>query len=241
MSESLVLLIILAVFGGLCWRMWHKYKILRRQRAELEALAGEKGWRHDRSREGRRTVTSIASGDGRWSLRLVSGYSTGGGSTAGGRSHSRSRRVPGFSELHLHAPTWRGTAIFLQPQSDWVERWTGGSGVMRFLQNTAVKATLITQVPAGVLDDMSRLSAFEAPAGIELSILATDDPRDLDLKAIHDMIHGFSAQHQRGLSPSSVTLGSEGLRIRLSDQLREVEDIASFIDAGEGLAERLKA
>ena len=233
LGSFLAFLIFGAFFGGVGLLIWRQSKIGRRRGAEFEARADREGWRVEDGREGRQKVTSVTASDGSWVLRLGSGYSYG---VSGSHRHS----VPGFTELRIHAPTWHEAAIFTRPLPGWVRRVTGYSSVTGFVQNAAVKAVVGKMAPAGVMDEASRMRPFEAPPGVELGIMATDDPRDLDLKAIHDLIHGFRAQHQRGMAPNSVTLGPEGLRIRLMDALNDDDDMVAFIDAGLALAERLK-
>jgi len=217
-------------FGGI---IWFGRKQEQQRIARLEALAANRGWQLELGRDGRRKTATFTAPDRAWVLRLASGYSTGG-------SRSR-RRHPGSTEMTLAAPTWPGQAIFIQRMPGGLEGLVGntGGGLAGFLQNSVVKTFLRRVVPPEILDSLPNLTSFEAPPGVELTILATDDPRHLDLPSIHAFVHGWRPVHRRDLPPPMVSLGRDGLRIRLGDELTEAEDIDALIGAGRTLAQGL--
>lgn len=232
--EDLFPLLIIGFFvvtiGGIIWlgRKQEQQRVAR-----LEALAANRGWHLELGRDGRRKTATLTAPDGRWVLRLASGYSTGG-------SRSR-RRQPGSTDMTLSKPSWPGQAIFIQRMPGGLEGMVGntGGGLAGFLQNSVVKTFLRRVVPSDILDSLPNLTTFEAPAGVELTILATDNPRDLDLPAIHAMVHGWRPVHRRDLPPPMVSLGRDGLRLRLGDELTEAEDIDALISAAETLSQTL--
>jgi hypothetical protein len=83
------------------------------------------------------------------------------------------------------------------------------------------------------------LQPFDAPPGIELSILATEDPRDGNLRAIHDVIHGWKPRHSRDRGAPAVTIGPDGTLLRLPACLEVPDDIADFVETGRRLARDL--
>lgn len=223
-------LLFVAVFA---WIILAQRKADQRRAAALGALAEQQGWRVARSTEGRRRVIDVAPEAGGWRLRLASGYSTG--------SSKARTSVPGFTAFVSEVSAWPGgRAVFSQRLPGGIDRMLGGAGMVGFLQNAAVRALLGRVVDPDTLRDLDRLQPFEAPAGIELSILSTEDPREGNLGAIHEAIHGWQPRHHRDRSPPAVTIGPEGTSLRLPFELREPDDIAAFVERGRALAGALE-
>lgn len=221
------------VAGGFAWLIWRGAQTAKRQKADLAALAQRNGWQVAEGREGRRTVTTVTGPDGAWTLRLLPSYSTGSKSTR--RSH------PGSSEFRAAEPVWDGgRAVFAPRLPGAVERLQGGVGLTGFLQSAAMRTLLSRIVPPEVLDDLPNLRQWDAPAGVELTILATEDPRGADLPRIHDAIHGWTPVHARDRAPPAVMIGAEGFRMRLPACLHEAEDIAAFAERAQALAQALR-
>jgi len=233
--ESVLAILFFALFfGGFGWFIWHQLRNDRRRRAELDARAASQGWTLTRDTEGRRSITTVVDPGATWRLRLASGYST-------GSSGSKSRgSVSGYSEFLMPLAVWpRGAAVFSQRMPGGMDRVVAGAPLVGLLQTRVVKGMLSRIVPPELLENVAQLSSFEAPPGIELSILGTEDPRGLDLRALHAAIQEWQPRIQRRVGAPAVILGPEGLRYRLPDQLHEAEDIASFIAQGQELAQRL--
>lgn len=224
----------LVFVGVFAWIIIAQKRADQRRAAALQALAEQQGWRIARSVEGRRRVIEVAPEGSGWSLKLASGFST-------GSSRNRSNSVPGYTAFVADTPAWPdGRAIFSQRLPGGVDRMLGSAaGLTGFLQNAAVKTLLGRLVDAESLRDLDRLRPFEAPAGIELSILATEDPRGGNLRAIHDVVQGWQPRHARDRSPPAVNIGPEGTTLRLPFELREADDIAAFAEAGRKLAAAL--
>lgn len=232
MDTLIAALSVLLFLGILAWVVVAQKRAERRRADALEALARQRGWRVTRGAEGRRRVIEVVPAGGGWTLKLASGYAT-------GSSKARSS-VPGYTVLVADAPAWPGgRAVFSQKLPGGVDMMLGGTGLAGFFQNAAVKALLGRVIDPDTLRDLDRLQPFEAPPGIELSILATEDPRGGNLRAIHEAVHGWRPLHHRDRSPPTLTIGPEGTRLRLPFALREGEDIARFVDLGTGLAAAL--
>lgn len=233
MDIAITTAIFLLFLGIFAWIIIAQRKADQRRAAALQALAEQQGWRIARSAEGRRRVVEIAPEGGGWSLKLASGYSTG--------SSKARTSVPGYSAFVSDTPAWAdGRAIFSQKLPGGIERMLGSAaGLTGFLQNAAVKALLGRVVDTESLRDLDRLRPYEAPTGIELSILATEDPRGGNLRAIHDVVQGWQPRHARDRSPPSVNIGPEGTTLRLPFELREADDVAAFVEAGRKLATAL--
>jgi len=232
--EFLVPVLFFTLFIGVfVWLIVTQSRQQKARDAALDAMAHQQGWTVERRTEGRRKVTvlSPASGDG-WVLRLGLPFRSGG---------SKSRNsIPGFSEFRADLPNWPdGEAIFSQRMPGGLDRMVGGSGLAGILQNAAVKAVLNHAVGSDVLSNIGQLTPYEAPPGIELSILASEDPRDGNLRAIHDVVHGWKPRHSRDRSPPAVVINAKGTTLRLGTALDEADDIAAFIETGRGLARNL--
>jgi hypothetical protein len=233
MDLAITTAIFLLFLGVFAWIIIAQKRADQRRAAALEALAAQQGWRITRSAEGRRRVIEVAPLSGGWRLKLASGYST-------GAAKARTS-VPGYSAFVAEVPAWQdGRAVFSQKLPGGIDLLLGSAGGLTgFFQNAAVKALLARVIDADTLRDLDQLRPFQAPAGIELSILATEDPREGNLRAIHEGVHGWQPRHARDRSPPSVTIGPEGTTLRLSLELREADDIAAFVTHGQALATAL--
>jgi hypothetical protein len=221
--------LLLGVFG---WLMVSQSRQQKAREAALHAIADQQGWNVERRTEGHRKVTVLSPRGGGWVLRLGSPIRTGG-------SKSRTS-IAGFSEFRADLPNWPdGQAIFSPQMPGRLELKVGAPGLASILQNAAVKAVLNHVVGSDVLADIGRLSPFEAPPGIALSILASEDPRARNLRAIHEVVHGWKPHHHHDRSPPAVILGPRGTTLRLSTSLYEADDIVAFIETGRGLAREL--
>lgn len=235
MADILVPLIFLGFFAGFGWLVYHGWRTGRRRRAELAAKAGEAGWRVDRQPSGRVTQTEIRPAEGDWVLRLRPSYS---------RKSGKSRTTsPGMAELTFADPAWPdGMAVFAQKQGGRaaarMEQVMGGLGSL--LENSMTRVMLSRLIGAEMAEFAGRLRPFEPPPGIELMILATEDPRGGDLGAIHRAIHGWRPVRGRDQGPPSVTIGPQGTRLRLNYALYEVADFEAFIATGQTLAAALR-
>ena len=233
MDIALGLLFFALFIGTFGWFIWRGAQIGKRRKAALAALVAARGWRMEAGREGRRQVTTLGPPDGAWTLRLRAATSSGSGNTR--------TRNPGSTEFRAAQPAWDGgRAIFTQRLPGGVERMQGGAGLVGLLQVKALRTLMARLVPPEVLDDLPNLQAFDAPPGVELTILATEDPRGADLAAIHTAIHGWRPAHGRDPGPAAVMIGREGFGMRLPDILHEAEDIAAFADRAQALAQALR-
>jgi hypothetical protein len=219
--------------GVFAWLMITQGRKQKARDAAVDQLASQQGWQVERRPEGRRRVTTITPNAGGWTLRLAPPTST-------GNSKSRTS-IPGFSEFRADLPNWPGgRAIFSPKLPGGMERLVGsGSGLVGFLQATAVKTVLRQMVGSDSLAEIGQLQPFDPPPGIELSILSTEDPRDGNLRAIHDVIHGWKPRHRRDRSPPAVTIGPEGTLLRLPACLDLPDDIADLVETGCRLARDL--
>jgi len=234
MDTVLAIVFFAAAFGGMGWLIISQTRKQKMRQAAVDEMAAQKGWTVERRAEGRRRITILTPGSGDWTLRMSPPISTGG-------SKSRTS-IPGYSEFRSNLPNWPGgRAVFSQRMPGGMDRLMAGTGLLGMVQNVAVKAMLKHLVGVEATSDLERLQPFEAPPGIELSILASEDPRDGNLKAIHDVIHGWKSRHARDRSPPAVTIGPEGMTLRMVTYLDEVEDIVAFIDTGQKLAGDLGA
>lgn len=233
LSQILVVTSFFLVMGGLVWLVRRDIQTKRRRRAALEALAAAKGWRLETGRDGRRKLVTLSDPADGWALFLAGGYRHGKGNSRG--------RTPGYTEMRLPARLWpRGTAIFAPPGPlNSFQAIAGGSGLAGLLNNSLAGAMLRDVVPPDAAEDVAGLVRFEAPAGIDLIILATEDPRGLDLTAIRDAVQGWRAQGQNGAGQPTVTLLPDAVVYRLPEILREAEDVESFAAQGADLARRL--
>lgn len=224
----------IAVFGGIVW--W-AVRHERRQRAAIEALAAAEGWTIGYGREGAQPVATISPADGTWSLRLGRPFRRGSGKS--------SPAHPGSTELTVFEPAWPdGRVIFTQRFPGGFDRLMGGSalaGLASLLQNAALARILDGVVPAAVAADLPRMKPFDPPPGVELAILATEDPRGGDLAAVHAAVHGWTPVRSRDRSPPSLAIGPEGTVVRLAHCLTAAEDIALFVRHGLAVAVRLAA
>lgn len=218
--------------GGFAWLIIAQNRAQKRRAAALDALAAQQRWRLARRTEGRRRVVEIAPEGGGWSLKLASGYSTGSSKARGS--------VPGFTAFVSDTPAWPdGRGVFSQRLPGGIDRMLGGAGMVGFFQNAALRTLLGRLIDPDTLRELDRLQPFEAPQGIELSILATEDPRGGNLRAIHEAVHGWQPRHARDRSPPAVNIGPEGTTLRLPFELREPDDIAAFVEQGRALAAAL--
>ena len=227
-------LLFMAAFAGVFgWLIVRSRRELKRQRADLEALATREGWTLETQAEGRRKVTLVRPQAGGWMLKLATGYSS-------GSSKSRTT-VPGYSEFRADVPAWAdGVAIFSQKLPLGFDQLRGGSGMVGFFQNAAFKALMGRILDPDTLREVERLEPFDPPPGIELSILATEDPRGGNLRAIHDAIQGWAPKRSRARDLPAVHIDRAGTTLRLPTQLAETEDIAAFLAHGQQLAEALR-
>jgi len=236
MQDQVGILFVVIFFGAIGWFVWSQLKKERRRKAELDALCAKRGWQIARRNEGRQRVTEIAPADQSWRLRIGAPYRRGSG--------KNSPTVPGYTQFHQPEPAWTaGRAVVSQRMPGGMDRLVGagGSGLVGFLQNSAVKAVLGPLIGPDFATDLADLRPVEAPPGIELTILATATPQDLDYHALHEAIHGWTPVHSRERTPPAVTLGPEGFAMRLSHTLAEADDIALFADHAAALAHRLAA
>jgi len=234
METVFAIIFFVLFFGGMGWFIWRQIRNDRRRRAELEALAQVRGWTLDRSQEGRQQIVSISPPGGDWWLKLAYPYSRNSGKTKS--------RIPGHTEFRAKAPAWPdGRVVFVSKMPGGFGQLAGGvtRGFVGLMQNSIVRGMLSKVVPPEILDDLDRLQPFEPPPGIELTILATEDPRGGDLQAVHEAVQGWRPIRNRDGSPPMVSIGPEGTSMRLSSCLSEAEDIAHFVDHATALAERL--
>lgn len=208
----------------------------RRRRAELDAKAAEAGWSITREAAGRVTETLIRPQGGGWVLRLR---------PASSHKSGKSRtQTPGLAEITVADPVWPdGMAIFAQKagpsaMGGALAKAMGGLGG---LMETGFVRSMVSRVLGEDFATFgARLQPFEPPAGIELMILATEDPRGADLDAIHRAVQGWKPVKARDQGPPTLIIGPQGTRLRLSYCLHEVEDIAAFADTGLALAAALR-
>lgn len=232
MDAVLPAVFFVVVFAGAAWIVITHLRKQAARAAALDTLAAGQGWQVERKTEGRRHVTTLTPAQGGWVLRVAPPRSTG--------SSKNRNSIPGFTEFRADTPNWPGgRAIFSQRLPGGVSNLLGGAGLAGVLQGAAVKAMLNRLVGSEVMAEIGRLQPFDPPPGIELSILASDDPRDGNLRAIHDLIHGWKPRKTRDRTPPGVIIGPEGMTVRLPTELQEPGDIAAFADMGQRLARDL--
>lgn len=233
MDPVVPILFIAALAGVVGWLILGGQRDDRRRRADLEALAAREGWMLETRSEGRRKVTEVRPRSGGWVLKLASGHSSGGGKA---RSW-----VPGHAEFRAEDPAWHdGVAIFTPKMPLGFDQLRGGSGMVGFFRNAAFKTLMARILDPETQREAERLHPFEPPAGIELSILATADPREGNLRAIHDAVQGWAPKVGRARELPAVRIGPAGTTLRLPAPLVEAEDIAAFVAHGQRLAAALR-
>lgn len=235
MADILVPLFFLSFFVFFGWLIWNGWKTGQRRKAELAARAAEAGWLVERIPAGRVTATEIRPRTGGWVLRLRPAYS---------RKSGNSRASdPGTTELSFDTPAWPdGLAVFSQKRhgggtGGQIAQMMGGLG--NLLETSMARALLARLIGPELAELGPRLQSYDPPAGIELAILATEDPRGADLGAIHRAIHGWKPVRARDQGPPSLTIGPGGTRLRLNYALYEVADFDRFIEIGQTLAAAL--
>lgn len=232
--DYLVAILFLAVFLGVfAWIIVTQSRAQKARDAAIDALAAARGWRVTRRVEGRRKVAELAPEAGGWALKLASGYGSGSGSNRAS--------IPGFIEFRAREPAWPGgRAVFAQRLPAAFEGRIGGTGLVGFFQNAAVKTMLSRVIDPAVLDDLHRLKPFDPPPGIELTILASEDPRAFNLRAIHEVVNGWRPKMRRDRGAPAVSIGPEGTSLRLPGELTAAEDVGAFADLGLRLAQALR-
>lgn len=232
--EFIVPILFMAAFLGIfAWVIVTQRRAQKARDAAIDALAVQRGWRVARRVEGRRRVVELAPEGGGWSLKLASGYSTG--------SQKTRSSAPGFAEFRAEDPAWPGgRAVFGQRLPAAFEGRMGGTGLVGFFQNAAVRTMLSKVIDPAIVADLGRLKPFDPPPGIELMILASEDPRQGNLRAIHDAVHGWRPRVGRDRGAPAVTIGPEGTSLRLPGELLAPEDVASFAEMGQRLVEALR-
>jgi hypothetical protein len=232
--EFLVPILFMAVFVGIfAWIIVTQTRAQKARDAAIDALAADRGWRVTRRVEGRRKVAEIAPEGGGWVLKLASGYAS-----SSGRNRSS---APGFAEFRALEPAWPGgRAVFAQRLPAAFEGRIGGTGLVGFFQNAAVKTMLSRVIDPAIVADLGRLKPFDPPPGIELMILATEDPREGNLRAIHEAVNGWRPRVGRDQGAPAVTIGPEGTSLRLPGELTSAEDVGAFADLGLRLAQALR-
>jgi hypothetical protein len=229
--DWVVLLIFVAFFGAFGWLIWSSVKATRRRQAEVDAMVQAEGWTASRNQEGRQPVVRIEPPMGDWSLRVGYPFRRSSGKTSSSN--------PGSTEFRAKTPNWPGgRVVFMQRMPGGMGFPAGGlgSGVAGFLQNSLVKAFLSKVVPAEILADLDRLKPWDAPPGIELMILATEDPREGNLAAVHEVVNRWRPVRSRDGGAPSVSIGPEGITVRLGTCLPEAEDMKSFVEMARRLA-----
>ncbi len=219
--------------GMFGWIIVSQTRAQRARDAELDALAAARGWTVTRGTEGRRRIAEIAPQGREWRLKLASGYATGG---------QRNRQSsPGYAEFRAAEPAWPGgRAVFAQRLPSAMLGRMGGAGLVGFFQNAALRTLLGKLVDPDTLRDLDRLKPFDPPPGIELMILATEDPRGGNLRAIHEAVHGWRPVVARDRGAPAVMIGAEGTAIRVPTELRAVPDIEALVALGERLSGALR-
>ena len=232
--DYLVPILFMAGFVGLfAWLIISQTRAQKARDAAIDALAAQRGWRVARRVEGRRRVVEIVPEGGGWALKLASGYTTG--------SQKTRSSAPGFAEFRAEDPAWPGgRAVFGQRLPMAFEGRMGGTGLVGFFQNAAVRTMLSKVIDPAIVDDLGRLKPFDPPPGIELMILASEDPRQGNLRAIHEAVNGWRPRVGRDRGAPAVTIGPEGTSLRLPGELLAAEDVASFADMGVRLVTDLR-
>jgi hypothetical protein len=231
--DIIVPVLFLAGFVGIfAWIIVTQTRAQRARDAALDALAATRGWRLSRGIEGRRRVATIVPEAGGWRLRLATGHA---------RGQRGSGSVPGFAEFRAEEPAWPGgRAVFAQPLPGAFDGRMGAAGLVGFLQSAALRTVLARVVEPETLADLPRLQSFDPPQGIALMILSTEDPREGNLQAIHDAVHGWRPVARRDMGPPAVTIGPEGMTLRVPGEVTAPDDVAALVGLGERLSRALR-